>query len=454
MQDPTSVKPESQAVTDTPPQADPACEPWSRSEARQRLRDAHDDPKKIAQWNQYRRDHPDWLPDLSDDADPADFCGLNLYCPAQDDQDQSGIDLSRASLGGAKLCGSRLPYAKLCGADLSNADLTEADISGADLKNAFLIGAHLIKAKGSCAVFDLAYMTGADLSNADLSEASFAHTELWGANLTESVLWGTDFRYAKLTSANLAGAKLRSAHLRNASLEGADLTGASLEFAIIKNADLSFANLSEARVGGIRYDRRFMKGKCRGIRLSTCIGNALFRRDAEDQDFIDTFESKILEEVQQAKRRPALGRMRWRMFLRGKRGRLYTWVKAKRLYRYVGSRAMPLTFRAWGWIDYGRSVTRVAAIAVGLAFIYGLIYLLSDPGSRGTGMLAYPEHEALSWWFTPFYYSIVTYTTLGYGDVTPQTKIGQLLVTSEIVLGYISLGMLLSVLANKVARRA
>ena len=31
-------------------------------------------------------------------------------------------------------------------------------------------------------------------------------------------------------------------------------------------------------------------------------------------------------------------------------------------------------FRAWGWIDYGRSLLRVAVISFGLAAIYGAIY--------------------------------------------------------------------------------
>ena len=69
-------------------------------------------------------------------------------------------------------------------------------------------------------------------------------------------------------------------------------------------------------------------------------------------------------------------------------------------------------------------------------------------------MLAYPDHEALRWWFTPFYFSIVTFTTLGFGDVLPQNKMGQVVVTAEVMLGYVTLGMMLSVLANKVARRA
>ena len=67
-------------------------------------------------------------------------------------------------------------------------------------------------------------------------------------------------------------------------------------------------------------------------------------------------------------------------------------------------------------------------------------------------MLQYDD-DTPHWWFTPFYYSIVTYTTLGFGDVIPCTKIGQIIVVAEVIFGYLTLGLRVSILANKVARR-
>ena len=57
-------------------------------------------------------------------------------------------------------------------------------------------------------------------------------------------------------------------------------------------------------------------------------------------------------------------------------------------------------------------------------------------------------------WFTPYYFSIVTYTTLGFGDVRPATIVGEIVVSSEVILGYTTLGLLLSVLAQSIARRS
>lgn len=57
-------------------------------------------------------------------------------------------------------------------------------------------------------------------------------------------------------------------------------------------------------------------------------------------------------------------------------------------------------------------------------------------------------------WFTPYYFSIVTFTTLGFGDITPANKAGEIWLALEVILGYIMLGGLISIFAVKLARRS
>ena len=57
-------------------------------------------------------------------------------------------------------------------------------------------------------------------------------------------------------------------------------------------------------------------------------------------------------------------------------------------------------------------------------------------------------------WFTYIYFSVVTFTTLGFGDVTPLNTAGEVLLTIEVILGYVMLGGLISIFANKLARRS
>jgi hypothetical protein len=155
----------------------------------------------------------------------------------------------------------------------------------------------------------------------------------------------------------------------------------------------------------VQWQLRAMRGCYLGVRgLDSCFGNALFKRAAADQDFLDTLEAHL-----------------------------------------KGTRGMAL-FRAWGLIDYGRSLLRVAAISFGLAGFYGVIYRIFPH------ILDYKD--SANTWFTPYYFSIVTYTTLGFGDVRPATLAGEIIVSSEVILGYTTLGLLLSVLAQSIARRS
>ena len=99
----------------------------------------------------------------------------------------------------------------------------------------------------------------------------------------------------------------------------------------------------------------------------------------------------------------------------------------------------------WLTSDCGRSLFRWGSFAFGVAAVYAIIF--SFPG---VGIDYGDDATRLS----PLYFSIVTFTTLGYGDVLPTSLVGQLLVITEVVFGYVGLGGLLSILANKMARRA
>jgi hypothetical protein len=54
----------------------------------------------------------------------------------------------------------------------------------------------------------------------------------------------------------------------------------------------------------------------------------------------------------------------------------------------------------------------------------------------------------------PGTYFIVTFTTLGFGDIIPGPGWPQFWVALEVIMGYIMLGGLISILANKLARRS
>ena len=282
--------------------------------------------------------------------------------------------------------------------DLSSANLSWAKLSGADFSGVELRGADL-----SGSDLSWANLSGASLSSADLHEADLSGADLMAANLIAADLEKADLSESDLSGANLSGAILARADLNGADLSRADLSRSDISDANLASVDLTDTNLAEAT-----YSRRGLRGRCSGSKIESCRGNPILKRDVEDQQYIDALEAKLGETI--------------------------------------GGK---IVFALWRSIDFGRSFSRVALGASFLAVIFGAIFWVGR--WKQWGLLDYGN--SADTWFTPFYYSLVTYTTLGFGDVTPAGWIGELIIVTEVILGYGTLGLLIAVLANKVARR-
>ena len=81
-------------------------------------------------------------------------------------------------------------------------------------------------------------------------------------------------------------------------------------------------------------------------------------------------------------------------------------------------------------------------LAVTWAVVYGIIEQLA-PGS-----FALKESASGGRWIQLLYYSIVTQTTLGYGDVTPLSPVAQIWSALEATLGVFYLGILVARLVS------
>jgi len=306
---------------------------------------------------------------------------------------------------------------ELAGEDLSEKDLTGANLSEADLTDAELFQTDLCEANLKMAVLCRADLSGADLSGAALYKADLADASLIEAKLAGAGLGAANLRGADLRGTNLGATDLAEANLVNANLSEADLTGANLSRADITGANLRSANLAATNLTGMADGGfREKEGNYYGIRgLDSCFGDPRFVRDAKDQDYLDTMAIAIDET------RSPTGR-RWKRF----------W------------------FRAWGLIDYGRSLGRLAIGAFVVTMVFGVIYHMD--ALFAWHFFDFPRSADSP--LTPYYFSIVTYTRLGSGGITPTHWVGEVVLICERILGYVTLGLLLSILANKVARRS
>ena len=137
---------------------------------------------------------------------------------------------------------------------------------------------------------------------------------------------------------------------------------------------------------------------------------------------------------------------------------------ADQQYIRAFNQANPVLARLWRWSsDYGRSLALWASWSILFVFLFAIAYRFPAP----SWMLAWLEdfiphfHQAtdtysgepLTFWGC-FYFSVVTFTTLGFGDVVPDNTAARFLVTLEVIFGYVMLGGLISIFANKLASRS
>ncbi|MGT4676803.1 potassium channel family protein, partial [Aeromonas caviae] len=93
----------------------------------------------------------------------------------------------------------------------------------------------------------------------------------------------------------------------------------------------------------------------------------------------------------------------------------------------------------WG---YGERPSRIILVALATVTFYSGIYSYFDwLDEKGN-----PYHLSL---LDSSYFSVVTFTTLGYGDITPKTEILKLLAGSEALLGAFTMGLIVAGFSNR-----
>ena len=321
--------------------------------------------------------------------------------------------LRRASLARSSLSHVKLRNANLEGAIFESARVERADLEGANMRNvswtdARLLVIHMTRARSELSTFVNCDITdsdinGTDLRRSDFSEARLKDVRLRGANLQNSKLAMATLQNVVLTEANLESAVLTGAFMGRCELRRSRLEGANLQSITFKRCDLRWADFRNANVAGIVYDRW---SYYQGIRVNGCYSSPRFVRFARDQEFI--------EEV------------------RGNSQHLCYWL----FY-------LPWLISS----DCGRSFMLWAGWSVCIALVFAFKYWAMGPAQLNLGYL---DH---SYW-SMLYYSVVTFTTLGFGDIVPKTEAAALWVMAEVAIGYVMLGGLISIFSNKLARRS
>ncbi|CAM3662070.1 pentapeptide repeat-containing protein [Parendozoicomonas haliclonae] len=266
-----------------------------------------------------------------------------------------------------------------------------------------------------------------------------ARANLKGLRLVPKIMDArVDLSKVNLYRADLRGAHLYKANLRQASLLKADLTGANLNF-----ADLSFANLL-----GVKLDDSRME--------HVQWGKILFQEQELKQGFIGHNPSRQLElygeaeEVCRSVRRSCEAHglfdeagyfFHKEMTLRRKQYPLGSWQ------RWMSKLVDVLC-------GYGERPFRVFIFSSGLVLMCAMFYFMVGLGSGGEIIrfeFQVPWYTNVSNFLDALYFSVVTFTTLGYGDLIPLGP-SRTMAAMEAFIGNFTLALFVVVFVKKMTR--
>ncbi len=308
------------------------------------------------------------------------------------------------SLRGMSFAGEDLSRLDLSNMDLSNVNFTDANLAHAQLFNSDLTGAMLQGAN-----LRRANLTGANLTAANLDEiravrACFGMARIENAvcfrghlelcSFSRAVIKHADFRCSNMKRSRFREADLSETDFTEADLQGADMSLCTVAGCIFNNADLRDARLRQIR----GYRRAQWIGT--DIRDINFAGAYLMRRFVKDQNYLKEFRER--------------------------------------------NRVNSMLYYVWkATSDCGRSMALWCVWIIIFTLFFAWVYTMVgiDYGTYPTPISA-------------LYFSVVTFTTLGYGDIRPSTAAGEMAAMAEVIIGYMMLGGLLSILSNKMARRA
>ena len=95
--------------------------------------------------------------------------------------------------------------------------------------------------------------------------------------------------------------------------------------------------------------------------------------------------------------------------------------------------------------DFSGAVTFMFFLVSWIILVYAVMYLKS-------GLVINGEFTEVSF-FESLYFSITTWTTLGYGDISPSPRM-RLITSSQALMGYVSMGVWIAVLGAWIVQRS
>jgi len=222
------------------------------------------------------------------------------------------------------------------------------------------------------------------------------------------------------------------ANLSLVHLEGADLSSTHLEGASLEEADLRKVKFRNAFLQGTNCRKAIVDGE------TLIWGCKINKRGAIEKNYTD-FAGVGLDS---ARIQPQIKQL---LQFNIRKSNWSLWYEKHPKLKWL---VKPF----WLMSDYGMSTGRIAFTFLGLAFVFANIYYLwgclASPGIV-ENLFVDRNGVDIQWWLVPLrtlYFSIVTQTTLGFGDMYANAHSfwGHILLSFQVILGYVLLGALVT----------
>jgi len=269
-----------------------------------------------------------------------------------------------------------------------------------------------------------------DLSNFNLQEAQLEKIYLVNAKMTG----------CNLSKANLKNASMFEADLSNSNLFKANLEGANLKNANLERCNLLGANLSNAKLENVKWGKDYK------------VINELEAEDAYKAGDIKLANEKYreAEEIYRAikisMQSQTLGDETGEFFIRemiAKRKQFKKFSAAR-----IGSKVIEIT------TGYGEKLSNILFTVIGIIITCMLLYGIQGV-SYGDTVIGFfsTDHDLLTTLGQLLYFSVVVYSTVGFGEMIPIGPLGKTVMMFEGIAGGLVLAILIIALYKKTMDR-
>jgi len=374
-------------------------------------------------------------------------------------------DLCQSFLRGVSFSRLKIDTADLTGADLRNSDFSGVYIRDFDFTGANLKGANFSDIKGGATV---GTGTAQLFTDCNLRDTDFSNTNVSGIDFsTVDDINKVDFSDSILNSTDISGVSIQKADFSNADIRGTDFSDSSLSYsdftdAQALSADFSGCDLHQARFIRTELDAADLRdAELYGVfmsnprlRLDTKIGEDLiYEKRIHNTDDVEkkteflhvsAWVYNILMNAAKENNLPNLAR---------------EFYRRKQTVRHRESKLSDgLMKRIWWDLSrqvsyYGDSpvhVVRTSLFVIGFtAFLYPCVGGIAKSSNNSIISFSTQGSLNLEMIFDVIYFSVITFTTLGYGDFHPAGLGGKSLAMLESFFGALLMALLVFVLGRR-----